>query len=1161
MFFDLLGSGFCSTFSRVGMGLLMLVIGTNAGGGQSPTPDAAYGPYSAEFLQAGPGLTKPLTAQDVLLDPGSNWTLDGWMRPTRPLTGDSVLAGVGDLSMASSKAIGMSEGKLALYSGRSVVSRSSVVLEPGKWHFVVMTVAGEALHLYCDGVEVAHGVAPEQAMMPILQLAPYGLPTSAAEHFSGQEAEFKLLSRAISAAEVAHFYEITPNFELDQFEQAAEQWPVQTRGQAGMRGPQDPRLLPHSRTALRPPEEEPLPKRSSELAATGTNEWLLRGGWKVQAAPEVTKEPSSIASKVFRTDGWMDAVVPGTVLTTMIARGKYPDPDYGLNNLAIPESLNRQDYWYRKEFPTPKLGSGHRLTLTFEGINYAASVWLNGKHLGEIRGAFKRGMFDVTGALKRDATNVLAVRVSPPPHPGIPHEQSIKGGPGENGGIGAIDGPTFFATEGWDWIPGIRDRNTGIWQDVTLRAEGDVGIGDIQVVTRLPHHDVKEADVEIDVPVVCRGSGSTKTDIIASFDDVRVTKSVTLQAGETVIRLHSADYPQLIVQHPKLWWPNGYGRPDLHQLKVQVRVGSTLSSEKQVRFGMREISYELSLLDKGGTLRRVEFSPSEAKGKAVVDQSHGGLRKLPAGWVASIVPGEEVSPSLLPLTDTRTEPYLVIRVNGVRIACKGGNWGMDDSRKRVSREHLEPYFRLHRDANLNIIRNWMGQDTEETFYDLADEYGLLIWNDFWESTQDYNLEPADAELFLANAKDTIRRFRNHPSIAVWCGRNEGVPAPVINEGLGNLVREEDGTRYYSASSNQVNLQTSGPYSYKPPVKFFTTLDRGFSVEMGTPSMPTLESFQHWTAPADQWPISDAWAYHDWHQSGNGDVAPFMLELTTEFGEASSLEDFERKAQMLNYVNHRAIFEGMNAHLWNPNSGRLLWMTQPAWPSTMWQILSSDYDTQASFYGVKSAAEPVHVQMDLPDLHVAVVNSSQDTITGATVHAIAQLGDGTKVFEHESPVTLQPGTVADVFPIDVNASAASGVAYIELQLRDAAGSVLSRNFYWYSSDSAGYRQMNDLPKVELTASLDSVTAAGGESHAIVELNNPGRAVALATKLTLVDSKGERILPAYYSDNYVSLLPGESRRIRIDYPAQQGGEPNVKIRGWNVTPKSASRNSSR
>ncbi len=208
-----------------------------------------------------------------------------------------------------------------------------------------------------------------------------------------------------------------------------------------------------------------------------------------------------------------------------------------------------------------------------------------------------------------------------------------------------------------------------------------------------------------------------------------------------------------------------------------------------------------------------------------------------------------------------------------------------------------------------MIRNWVGQNTEEVFYDLADEYGLLIWNDFWEPRQNYNIEAEDPDLFLANAKDTILKYRNHPSIAVWCGRNEGVPQPILNKGLSDLVNALDGTRYYSPSSNQINLQNSGPYRYMDPKLYFTTLNRGFSVETGTPSLSTLESLRSSIPEADLWPIDDVWAYHDWHHSGNGDVAPFMAEIQSEFGAPRNLEDFERKAQMLDYVSHRAIFEG------------------------------------------------------------------------------------------------------------------------------------------------------------------------------------------------------------------------------------------------------------
>jgi hypothetical protein len=1121
---------------------------------QAPDSSVAYGPFNAVFLESGTGLSEPLAKDDVLLDPGAQWSMVVWVRVHAPMPGTTAVAVVGNPHYAGSRSLGTAGGKLALYSANTAVVQSTAALTPGSWHLLAASFSGDDAHLYADGVEVGHGVVANAALEPLLSLAPTATSISGATHFSGELAGLTLMRHALAASEVQQMFHTPPDFNLAEFAQGSAEWPVQTRGQRGLSAPQDPATLPHSNAPLGTPVAQPILPAGEALTPGDAGQWILRGGWQLQPAPKVSATPEALSSSAFQAGDWMQAIVPGTVLTTMVARGMYPDPDYGLNNLAIPESLNKQDYWYRKQFPTPVSKDRPNMMLTFAGINYAASVWLNGRHLGDIRGAFTRGSFDVTALLKKSGENVLAVRISPPPHPGIPQEQSIKGGPGDNGGIMALDGPTFAATEGWDWIPGVRDRNSGIWQDVTLTASGGVRVGDVQVITTLPQHDTSEADVEVDVPLNGASRQAVRGELHIAFDDVTVTKSVTVNSETANVRLAPADFAQLKIKQPRLWWPNGYGEPTLHTMKVSFTAGGRTLSEKQIRFGMREISYELSLLDSQGALRRVEFSPAQNPHEKVVAQGHEALRQTSLGWVASLYPGAENSRSLRALTDLKTAPYLVIRVNGVRIACKGGNWGMDDYRKRVSREHLEPFFRLHRDAHLNMIRNWMGQDTEEVFYDLADEYGMLVWNDFWDSTENYNLEPADPALFLQNAKDTILHFRNHPSIAVWCGRNEGVPPGIINEGLEALTRDLDGTRYYSASSNQVNLQNSGPYSYKPPSKFFTTLDRGFSVEVGTPSMSTLESFQHNIAPADQWPVSDAWAYHDWHQSGNGDVAPFMQELATEFGAPTSLADFERKAQMLNYVDHRALFEGFNAHLWAPNSGRLLWMTQPAWPSTMWQILSSDYDTQASFYGVEKGAEPIHVQMNLPDLHAAVVNNTESPIEGAVLQIHAVRGDGTVVDDHHETLSLPAQSVTTASLVEIGVASAHDTVFVELVLKGTDGKMLSQNFYWYAADSQTYRTMNDLPQVPVTAQASAAASTGGEAHVNVSLENTGQVVALTAKLTLLRSKdGERILPAYYSDNYISLLPGEKRVVAISYPAAEASDgAAIAIRGWNVVP---------
>jgi hypothetical protein len=1112
-----------------------------------PADVKEFGPYNANILAGGRGLVKALPVGDSALGAGAAWTMSAWVEVAGVSPATVLIAGVGDTAATRFRFFGMVEGRAALELGGGAEVVSGNVLGRMGWHLLAAASDGKEVRFYVDGVLAGErAVSGEGAVAAEMVMGPeVGCAVLPCPHFGGRIAEFALERGVRSAAEIAARAKAVPEAELIVFEEGSKPWPLQVVQFAGNTAPQPPWTMPQRKAPFSEPVAGPMPAAETSLAEDGVGDWVLRGGWKLLEAPSVKASAEAVSTVGFDTAGWMAATVPGTVLTTMIDRGRYPDPDFGMNNLDIPEKLSRQDYWYRAEFVAPELKGREQAALRFDGINYGAEVWLNGEKLGEIAGAFTRGNFDVTGKL-RAGRNALAVRVSPVPHPGIPNVQSIVFGAGLNGGAMELDGPTFVASEGWDWNPPMHDRDTGIWQDVHLVATGAVSLGDEQVVTRLPLPDVSSAEVTVNVPLGNASGKAVEGMLRVAFEGAEVRKRVRVPVGGVVVALTPKEFPELRLEHPRLWWPNGYGKPELYHLTTTFVAEGSAAVEKKLRFGVREITYEVSLLDSEGALRRVEYDPTVGRMEAApqVDVTHAGMREVAGGWAASIAAGQDGSAAFHRVEDTRATPFLTVKVNGVRIAMRGGSWGMDDSRKRVSRERLEPFFRYDRDANLNTIRNWQGQNSEEVFYELADEYGMLVWNDFWEVTTDSNAEAEDPQLFLANARDTILRYRNHPSIAMWCGRNEGVPQPILNQGLIALTHSLDGTRYYSPSSNQVNLLPSGPYGYEEPADYYSTIDRGFAVEVGTSSLPTLEWFERWLPKEDRWPVSDDWAYHNWHPHDG-----FRDHREAEFGVAQSLEEYVRQAQMMNYVDYRAIFEGFNAHLWAPNTGRLLWMTQPSWPSMLWGILSSDYATQASYYGTKKACEPLHVQLDLATNAVEVINTTRAALAGATVEADVYSLEGKVLLHREAKVSAAADDVTEAMRLELAPLMGETTVLVKLALRGGDGKVVSDNLYWRAASDAGYRALDGMAKADVAVTAEAAGAAG--RAIVVRLKNGGSVAALQVKLTVVDAGGAEVLPAFYSDNYVSLLPGEAREVRVEVPKVGGvGGLRVKVRGWNL-----------
>jgi len=829
---------------------------------------------------------------------------------------------------------------------------------------------------------------------------------------------------------------------------------------------------------------------------------IVSAGWQLQDVAKAPQSGAEVSAPEFSTTGWYTATVPGTVLTTLVNNHVYPEPLYGENNRPenIPESLARTSYWYRTVIDIPKGWAGERIWLNFEGINYSSSVWVNGAQVGTTRGAFMRGIFDITANVKPGKQAVVAVLVAPQPHPGDPHEHTLRAGTGKNGGITAIDGPTFLSTIGWDWIPAIRDRDTGIWQKVFLSATGPVLVKDPLVTTDLPLPKTDSTDIGVQATVENVSDKPVKGVLKGSIEEIAFERPVELAPhSKQIVDFDQKNTPALHVEHPRLWWPNGYGAQDLYKLHLSFEMEGNLSDAQDVDFGVRKITYA--------------------------------------------VPG----------TDT-----LTISVNGVPIFIRGGNWGLDEALKRIPRERLEAEIRMHKLANLNLIRNWVGQSTSEDFYELCDKYGILLWDEFFQPNPADGPNPTDIDTYVANVREKILRFRNHPSIAVWCARNEGFPPKEIDAELRKLMAELEPTRRYQPSSTDgAGVRSHGPYFWRTPREYYRVTDDFFKTETGSVSVPTLESI-HGMMPQKDWEtITDDWAEHDMAKGAQrGDQYPGVL--AARYGKIANLADFVRKAQLMNYEAFRAMYEGRNAQMFHPTTAVITWMSHPAQPSFVWQLYHYDLEPNSSLFAVRSAGEMVHIQFNEADGELQVINNLPQPLTDAVARVSIYLLDGTLASQYDTKVTAEPSSVTNLgevkFPPRI-----SSTHFLKLELRDAKGELVSSNFYWRGEP--GYpdllTDLNELPKVTLEAKVER-SISGGKQMVTVTLHNPTNSVALMAHLQLRDSSGERVLPVYYSDNYVSLVPNESKTITIEAAQQDSMDKGatVVVDGWNVSVAPAS-----
>ena len=853
--------------------------------------------------------------------------------------------------------------------------------------------------------------------------------------------------------------------------------------------------------------------------ATVVEEQARKEGWYRQNSAKQPTEGEKLSLNGFDPKGWYKATVPGTVLTTLVDNGVYPEPTYGENNRPeiIPETLNQKDWWYRTKVRVPDSFKGKTVWLNFDGINYHAEIWVNGRITGRMTGAFKRASFDLakSGDAKAGKDISIAVRISPQPTAGVPSEHTMGTTGGPCGGVARLDGPVFGCSVGWDWLSGVRDREAGLWRKVTLSATGDAKLLDAQVVTDLPNRPKLDvATVNVNVPVRNLGEKPVEGAVTVAFDGVKVEKKVSLGGWETkTVAFSPAEFAALEVKRPKVWWPNGLGEPALHDMTITLTAGGEASDEKKLRFGIRKYDYFA-----GG---KSEFA---------------------------------------------------LAVNGVRVFMRGGNWGLDEMLKRVRAERIDAQVRLHKEENFNMIRDWGGMSQSDELADACDKYGIMLWEDFWQFN---SIDPVNTDLYFAHVRDTVLRFRNHPSLVLWCARNEATPPKYLDDEMRHLLMELDPTRHYQSNSGGgYGFNSGGPYDWAPPARFSRFMDdtswkksETFKTEIGGVSIPTIESLMSMFPKADWDGITDAWAEHNMCAGGGRKYPRFMA---TRYGEIKNFADFVRKAQLMNYETHRAIYEGRIGRMFEPMEGVLLWMSIPAQPSLIWQSFTYDLDTHGTYFGIKKACEPRHVFFNesAEGGIVQAVNHMRVPFEGRAVFSIYNL-DATLAGRQEFDVAL--GQVEKKKLGDVKwPGRLSKVHFMKAELFDKSGRLVSDNFYWHNracnpekaeelrDDNKivrydDLRDLDTLPVVTLQATAKTAKR-DGKAFVGLELSNPSKSVALMAHLQLRrKASGRRVLPTTYSDNYISLLPGESKRLLAicDEAQLEGEEPYVTIDGWNAT----------
>ena len=859
-----------------------------------------------------------------------------------------------------------------------------------------------------------------------------------------------------------------------------------------------------------------------EGSATPTYE-----GWAIQSSDLVSENGAVISTNAFGPEGWYPTSVPSTVLATLVENEVYPDPYFGKNLESIPD-LTETSWWYRTEFTLPEGYRNKNIWLHFNGINYKANIWLNGQKIADsaqVQGMHRLFEFDITSYVTFTENNCLAVEVFAP----TDHD----------------------LWDSWvDWNPTPPDRDMGIWQDVYVDASGPVVMRHPYVVTDLDLPSLNMAHLNIsaeltntkDVTVngILKGTIQNVTNLAEGGTSeggpeiIEFSKAVSLGSKENkTVTLSSNEIAQLNISNPRLWWPNLVGLQNLYDLKLEFEIAGEVSDNETVRFGIREVSFYLS------------------------DQD-----------------------------------YRIFKINGQNILVRGGGW-VPDMMFRPLPERKEAEIKYARDMNLNAIRMEGKLETNKV-WELCDKYGIMVmagwcccshwepWDPWYEGPQ---WDDTDITVAMESQKDQILRLRNHPSLLVWLYASDMPPPPEVESEYLNILDTYAPTLPHlsSASAESTSLtgpsgvKMNGPYSYEPPV-YYSNEDPylggawGFGTEMGPgEDVPPIESMRE-MLPADHlWPIDEYWNYHCGAEGSEfSNLNLYTNALNSRYGTATGVEDYCKKAQLMNYESMRAELEawGRNKYV---STGVITWQFNSAWPSLIWQHYDYSLRPGGAYFGAKTACEPLHVQYSYNDSSIYVVNSYYESFNDLKVSAKVFNWDMTEKYSNTATINAGSDSSNYVFTIP-SLENLTTTYFLNLKLEDSLGNLISSNFYWLStkpdvldyahsdwyytpqSEFTDFTDLANLPTVELNLSYQ-IEDEGADKIAHVTLENPTDDLAFFIHVAVTKgSGGEDVLPILWDANYFSLLPGETKEVHATFAAKDlnGAVPAVKVEGWNILP---------